>query len=59
MNNQLKNIIDQYKNGQLKVHQTDLAQKLNSEEYEKLQQAISSLGHVGEGHCRSSSNIER
>ena len=44
-------------NGQLKVHQTDLAKKLNSEEYEKLQQAISSLGHVGEGHCHFSSNI--
>ena len=40
-------------NERLKVNQADLAQKLNSEEYEKLQQAISGLGHVGEGHCRS------
>ncbi|MDJ0686928.1 MAG: DUF4382 domain-containing protein [Xenococcaceae cyanobacterium MO_188.B32] len=46
-------------NGQLKVNQSDLAKKLNSEEYAKLQQAITGLGHVGEGHCRSSSNIER
>ena len=44
-------------NGQLKVNQPDLERKLNSEEYEKLQQAISGLGHVGEGHCLSSSNI--
>ena len=40
-------------NGQLKVNQTDLEQKLDSENYEKLQQALSGLGHVGEGHCRS------
>ena len=44
-------------NGQLKLNQTDLEQKLNSEEYTKLQQAISGLGHVGEGHCRLESNI--
>ena len=46
-------------NGQLKVNQTDLEQKLNPEEYKKLQQAISGLGHVGEGHCRLASNINR
>lgn len=40
-------------NGQLKVNQTDLEQKLDSENYEKLQQALFGLGHVGEGHCRS------
>ena len=40
-------------NGQLKVNQTDLEQKLDPESYTKLQQALSGLGHVGEGHCRS------
>ena len=40
-------------NGKLTVNQTDLEQQLDSAEYKKLQQAISSLGHVGEGHCRS------
>ena len=40
-------------NGKLKVNQTDLEKQLDSEEYQKLQQAITSLGHVGEGHCRS------
>ena len=46
-------------NGQLEINQPDLAKKLDSEEYAKLQKAITGLGHVGEGHCRSSSNIER
>jgi hypothetical protein len=39
-------------NNQLKSNLKILQQKLNSQDYQKLQKAISSLGHVGEGHCR-------
>lgn len=35
----------------LKLSQQDLSQKLSSEAYQKLQKAISGIGHVGEGHC--------
>ncbi|MGK7930154.1 MAG: DUF4382 domain-containing protein [Microcystaceae cyanobacterium] len=39
-------------NGQLIIDQTTLAQKLSPTDAEKLQKALLSLGHVGEGHCR-------
>ena len=44
------------KNGRLNVNQQDLSQKLAPKDYHKLEQAISDLGHVGEGHCRYQSN---
>jgi hypothetical protein len=31
---------------------TELRAKLSSEDYTKLANALTSLGHVGEGHCR-------
>lgn len=37
---------------QLQTNSEDLKQKLSSQDYQKLQKAIASLGHVGEGHCR-------
>lgn len=39
-------------NGQLNVSQTQLEENLSNEDYRKLEKAIASLGHVGEGHCR-------
>lgn len=38
--------------GELTLDQTQLKQKLSSEDYQKLETAIAGLGHVGEGHCR-------
>jgi hypothetical protein len=38
--------------GTLKADMATLEQKLSKEDYQKLQQAIAGLGHVGEGHCR-------
>ena len=35
----------------LKLSQQDLQQQLSPEAYQKLQNAIAGLGHVGEGHC--------
>lgn len=43
-------------NGQLNANQARLKQKLDSEDYQRLEKAISGLGHVGEGHCRWQSN---
>ena len=43
-------------NGQLQVDMTTLGQKLSPEDYGKLEKAVSSLGHVGEGHCREVGN---
>lgn len=40
------------KNGQLRLNMTTLKQQLSTQDYEKLQKAFISLGHVGEGHCR-------
>ncbi|MEC4985689.1 MAG: DUF4382 domain-containing protein [Oscillatoria sp. PMC 1068.18] len=39
-------------NGTLEVDQDTLKTELSSEDYEKLENAIASLGHVGEGHCK-------
>ncbi len=35
----------------LKLGQQDLSQKLSLEAYQKLENAIAGIGHVGEGHC--------
>ena len=40
------------KDGKLEVDMATLKEKLSERDYEKLEQAIASLGHVGEGHCR-------
>lgn len=37
----------------LEVTQTDLQQQLSGADYEKLEAIFSSLGHVGEGHCKA------
>ena len=37
--------------GILELNETDLAQQLSSQNYQKLTEAIAGLGHVGEGHC--------
>ncbi|MBZ8180093.1 DUF4382 domain-containing protein [Oscillatoria salina] len=39
-------------NGTLEVDQETLQSELSSEDYQKLENAIASLGHVGEGHCK-------
>lgn len=39
-------------NGNLRLDKATLSQKLSPENYGKLQKAIASLGHVGEGHCQ-------
>lgn len=39
-------------NGQLKINLEELKQNLTSENYQKLEKSLQSLGHVGEGHCR-------
>lgn len=44
------------KDGQLTINDSTLQQKLTIQEYQKLQTAIASLGHVGEGHCKEVSN---
>ncbi|MBE9128912.1 MULTISPECIES: DUF4382 domain-containing protein [unclassified Coleofasciculus] len=38
--------------GTLKADRAMLKQELPSEDYQKLEEAIAGLGHVGEGHCR-------
>ena len=39
-------------NGQLKLNMAMLKQQLEPQDYSKLEKAIVSLGHVGEGHCK-------
>ena len=38
-------------NGAIDLDMTTLEKKLSPEEYQRLKQALTSLGHVGEGHC--------
>ena len=38
-------------NGTLKLNEADLASQLSTQEYQQLTEAVSGLGHVGEGHC--------
>lgn len=44
-------------NGKLEVDSATLKQELSNEDYQRLQQAIAGLGHVGEGHCRVSGGV--
>ena len=37
--------------GTLELDETDLAERLSPQNYQKLTEAIAGLGHVGEGHC--------
>ena len=37
--------------GTLELNETDLAERLSPQNYQKLTEAIAGLGHVGEGHC--------
>lgn len=37
--------------GMLELDETDLAERLSPQNYQKLTEAIAGLGHVGEGHC--------
>jgi hypothetical protein len=37
--------------GTLNVSTSELESQLSPEEYQTLQEALNSLGHVGEGHC--------
>ena len=38
-------------NGTLQLDQAELAEGLSESEYQQLTEAVSGLGHVGEGHC--------
>ena len=38
-------------NGTLQLDQAELANQLSEPEYQQLTEAVSGLGHVGEGHC--------
>ena len=38
-------------NGSVDLDDADLASQLSSSDYQKLTEAVSGLGHVGEGHC--------
>lgn len=38
-------------NGKVDLDDTDLASQLSARDYQKLTEAVSGLGHVGEGHC--------
>ena len=38
-------------NGTVDLDDTDLATQLSARDYQKLTEAVSGLGHVGEGHC--------
>ena len=38
-------------NGTLELNEADLASQLSEPEYQQLTEAVSGLGHVGEGHC--------
>ena len=38
-------------NGTLQLDNEELASQLSTEDYQKLTEAITGLGHVGEGHC--------
>ena len=42
-------------NGTLQLDEAELANQLSDREYQQLTEAISGLGHVGEGHCVVSS----
>lgn len=38
-------------NGTLQLDEAELASQLSEQEYQQLTEAVSGLGHVGEGHC--------
>jgi hypothetical protein len=38
-------------NGTLQLDEAELASQLSDQEYQQLTEAVSGLGHVGEGHC--------
>ena len=38
-------------NGTVNLEDSDLAEQLSARDYQKLIEAVSGLGHVGEGHC--------
>ena len=38
-------------NGSLQLTEAELAERLSESEYQQLTEAVSGLGHVGEGHC--------
>ena len=38
-------------NGTLQLDNEELASQLSAEDYQKLSEAVTGLGHVGEGHC--------
>ena len=44
-------LADLASNGMLQLTDTELAEGLSKPEYQKLTEAVSGLGHVGEGHC--------
>ena len=43
-------------NGTVDLGDSDLADRLSNEDYQKLTEAVSGLGHVGEGHCEAIGN---
>lgn len=45
------------KDTKINVDQKQLESRLSSQEYQKLQDILSSLGHVGEGHCETTQTI--
>jgi hypothetical protein len=45
-------LADLAENESLEINQATLKTKLSPEDYGKLEKAIASLGHVGEGHCQ-------
>lgn len=45
------------KDRKINVDQKQLESRLSSPEYQKLQDILSSLGHVGEGHCETTQNL--
>ena len=45
-------------NGTVNLDDTDLATQLSARDYQKLTEAVSGLGHVGEGHCEVISKEE-
>lgn len=44
-------VADLANNDNVKLNQADLASQLATPDYQKLSEAITGLGHVGEGHC--------
>lgn len=44
-------------NGAIKADMTTLKNKLSAREYQKLERSLTSLGHVGEGHCAKQGNF--